>query len=48
MSQQNIDFGTFPDDPAADPIRIAFQKVQQNFDEVYNGLSGASVTSVNR
>jgi len=48
MAQQNIDFGTFPDDPSADPIRIAFQKVQQNFNEVYNGLSGASVTSVNR
>ena len=48
MSQQNIDFGTFPDDPSADAIRTAFQKVQQNFTEVYVGLTNASVTSVNR
>ena len=26
MAQQNIDFGTFPDDPSADAIRTAFQK----------------------
>jgi hypothetical protein len=48
MAQQNIDFGTFPDDPSADAIRTAFQKVQQNFTEVYVGLTNASVTSVNR
>jgi len=34
MAQQNIDFGTFPDDPSADAIRTAFQKVQQNFNEI--------------
>ena len=48
MSQQNIDFGAFPDDPSADAIRSAFQKVQDNFDEVYTGLTSASVNSVNR
>lgn len=35
MSQQNIDFGSFPNDPSADPIRAAFQKVQNNFTELY-------------
>jgi hypothetical protein len=25
MAQQNIDFGSFPDDPNADAIRAAFQ-----------------------
>ena len=35
MSQQNIDFGTFPDDPDADAIRTAFQKVQNKFNELY-------------
>ena len=35
MAQQNIDFGTFPDDPDADAIRTAFQKVQNNFSELY-------------
>jgi hypothetical protein len=48
MAQQNIDFGTFPDDPSADAIRTAFQKVQQNFTEVYTGLTSTAVRSVNR
>ena len=48
MAQQNIDFGTFPDDPDADAIRTAFQKVQQNFTEIYNGFAGGSVVSINR
>ena len=48
MSQQNIDFGTFPDDPSADAIRTAFQKVQENFDEVYASTANAAVLSVNR
>ena len=48
MAQQNIDFGTFPDDPDADPIRIAFQKVQNNFNELYAATSDAAVKSINR
>ena len=48
MAQQNIDFGTFPDDPDADAIRTAFQKVQNNFSELYTVTSDSSVTSVNR
>ena len=48
MAQQNIDFGTFPDDPNADAIRSAFQKVQQNFTEIYSGFTGGSVVSINR
>ena len=35
MAQQYIDFGTFPNDPAADPIRAAFQKIQNNFTDLY-------------
>jgi hypothetical protein len=48
MSQQNIDFGTFPDDPSADAIRTAFQKVQENFDEVYSSTANAALLSINR
>ena len=48
MSQQNIDFGTFPDDPDADAIRTAFQKVQNNFDELFSSASAGIVTSVNQ
>ena len=46
MSQQNINFGTFPDDPDADAIRTAFNKVQDNFTEVYGGISNTAVSSV--
>jgi len=48
MSQQNIDFGSFPDDPDADAIRTAFQKVQTNFTELYSAATAGTVTSVNR
>jgi len=48
MAQQLIDFGSFPDDPTADAIRTAFQKVQQNFGELYSGAAGQAVYSVNR
>ena len=48
MAQQNIDFGTFPDDPDADAIRTAFQKVQNNFTELFATTTAGSVTSVNR
>lgn len=47
MSQSNIDFGAFPDDPSADAIRTAFQKVQNNFNELYTTTS-STVLSVNR
>ena len=47
MSQQNIDFGTFPDDPDADAIRTAFSKVQNNFTELFATTTAGSVVSVN-
>jgi hypothetical protein len=49
MAKKNIDFGSFPNDPNADAIRIAFQKVQSNFDELYNQLrTRIGVTSLNK
>ena len=48
MSQKNIDFGSYPDDPDADAIRTAFQKTQQNFSEIFAGLSDTGVQSVNK
>ena len=48
MAQRNIDFGTFPDDPDADAIRTAFQKVQDNFGELFESADVGSVISVNR
>ena len=46
MTQEIIDFGSFPNDPAADAIRIAFQKVQNNFSEVYLTTISTGVSSV--
>ena len=48
MAQQNIDFGTFPDDPSADAIRTAFLKVPNNFTQLFNANVDQVVTSVNR
>ena len=48
MAQRNIDFGTFPDDPNADAIRTAFQKVQENFSELFNATASQAVLSINR
>jgi hypothetical protein len=46
MSQQFIDFGTFPNDPSADPIRAAFQKIQDNFNELYSTTLVSGVSNV--
>ncbi len=48
MAQQNIDFGSFPDDPDADAIRTAFQKTQENFNELYQLQTSSGVLSINR
>ena len=48
MSQKNIDFGEFPDDPNSDAIRTAFQKVQENFTELFTAQEAQGVQSINR
>jgi len=48
MAQQNIDFGSFPDDPDADAIRTGFQKAQENFNELYQLQTSSGVLSINR
>jgi hypothetical protein len=48
VSQQNINIGTFPDDPNADAIRAAFTKTQENFTELYNFQRTQGVLSLNR
>lgn len=48
MSQQIIDIGTGPSAGDGDPLRTAFNKINNNFSEVYSNLAVASstVTSV--
>ena len=47
MAQQYIDFGTFPNDPNADPIRTVFEKVNNNFANLwatgYNTLEAITI-----
>jgi len=42
MAQEIINVGNIPNDGQGDPIRVAFQKTNQNFTELYNigGISG--------
>ena len=46
MAQQFIDFGSFPDDPDADAIRTAFQKTQNNFNQLFATTTAGSVLSI--
>lgn len=55
MAQQLIDIGDKPADGSGDPIRVSFDKTNQNFTEIYNeiasilaggGTPGAYVSSV--
>ena len=48
MSQENINYGAFPDDPSADAIRTAFEKVQNNFTQIFNNIDTGGVTSINK
>lgn len=45
MAQQTIDIGVAPNDGTGEPIRTAFLKCNQNFDELYNNL-GSNIYNV--
>lgn len=47
MSQQTINIGSFPSDGSGDPLRVAFDKINENFAELYTvtGLSNAASNS---
>ena len=38
MSQQLINIGAYANDKSGDPVRVAFNKVNQNFQELYNTI----------
>lgn len=46
MAQQNINFGSGPDDPNADTVRAAFAKIQNNFTELFRSSTLAGVTEL--
>jgi hypothetical protein len=46
MAQEIIDFGAYPNDPDSDAIRVAFQKVQNNFTELFSVQYQTGVSQV--
>lgn len=42
MSQQFINIGSTPNDSTGDPLRTAFDKINQNFNEVYSNVAGSN------
>lgn len=46
MSQQIINVGSSPNDGTGDPLRTAFQKCNDNFDELYTAGGSGTVTYV--
>ena len=47
MAQQTINIGTTANDGTGDPLRTAFDKINDNFTELYNDETTAEVNSVN-
>ena len=45
MAKQTINIGTMADDKSGDPLRTAFNKINENFTEVYNKLFTTVPTS---
>lgn len=45
MTKQLINIGQSANDKAGDPLRTAFSKVNNNFDELYNSVSAGGTIS---
>ena len=46
MAKQTINIGTSPNDGSGDPLRTAFTKTNQNFDEVYLDIQDLEANSI--
>lgn len=46
MSKQTINIGTTANDGTGDPIRTAFDKTNDNFDELYAGVTGITTSTL--
>lgn len=45
MAKQTINVGTLPNDGEGDPLRVAYQKVNSNFTELYDNTAMISTVS---
>lgn len=46
MAQQLINVGSLPNDGTGDPLRLAYQKINSNFTEVYSTITGGYTGSL--
>jgi hypothetical protein len=46
MTQQTINIGSSANDGTGDPLRTAFDKINDNFNEVYDKLGGSSLSNI--
>lgn len=46
MTKQTINIGSAANDGTGDPLRTAFDKINDNFNEVYDKLGGASLSTI--
>ena len=46
MAKQSIGIGSAANDGTGDPLRTAFDKINDNFDEIYTELGGSSLSSL--
>ena len=46
MTKQTIGIGSAANDGTGDPLRTAFDKINDNFDEIYTELGGSSLSSL--
>lgn len=46
MAQELINFGSYPNDANADPVRVAFNKIQNNLTELYTASVSENVKTV--
>jgi len=46
MAKQAINIGSSANDGAGDPLRTAFNKINENFTEVYTELGGSSLSNI--
>jgi len=46
MAKQTINIGSSSNDGTGDPLRTAFDKINDNFDEIYTELGGSSLSNL--
>jgi hypothetical protein len=46
MARQNISVGNAPNDGTGDPLRVAFEKINNNFTDLYNNFGSSGLNFI--